>query len=1214
MGVMRVRLRHERLQSLLASSPLSQNHWALKLGLSRGHWSDLVNGRHPFPSAKTRERMLDVFGVAANELFEEVENQSEIRDLDFRMGIATRYTILKEIGQGGMGTVYLATDLRHHRNVALKVVAPEAAGGIGNSAILKEIALVSRLHHPNILPLYDSGETAGQPWFVMPWVEGGSLRDLFARKRRLAIHEALPIIRGIADALAHAHDHGVLHCDVKPANVLLYHEHPFVMDFGIARRVHREADEWASVRRGLDFSAGTPAYVSPEQASGERTLDGRSDLYSLGCVAFEMLAGHPPFEGDTTRRVVSRRFLEPPPSLTSHAPGISEAIADVVQRAMSRRRDHRQPSLRHFVAEVGRAVGGITGFRASVPTKIARITNRFFSTRGKTDSMMHDIRFATRSIRREPLFAAFVVMTLALGVGANVAMFGITERLLLRRPAHIVEPQRLVRFYQRYRTAPSGEQTSKWLSFTLYENLRTEMQSVDGIAAVRVLEAPIGEGRDTRMLSTAWVSANFFPVLGVHPKQGRFFTEDENQGDADDDVAVISEGIWHAVFGSDSTVIGRSVEVEGIPYTIVGIAPRGFTGVEVGRIDVWVPLHTIGMCRGSVRLGCTTVNWNLIGRLKSGTARARAGEEATAVHRRTYDGSRRELAEARMIAAPIWYNDVGEEPGEATVARWLVGVSVVVLVIACANVINLLLARAMRRRREMAVRLALGAGRGRLIRLLLAEAVVLATVAGVASLAVAWLTGRFVRRVLLPNVEWVDGTIDVRMLVITGALALSAGVIVGLVPALQSSGRGMAGALKIGTGAGGGHRSRLRALLTIAQAALSVVLLVGAGLFVRSLWKLEAIDLGLEPDRVVTATMQVDEQATAPIGNASSPAMAAIRRERPIYDRALDAVRKLEGVEAASLTVGLPFVSNFSVSLGVPGFDSLPRSSSGSGGRGPFISAVTRDYFTVIGTPILRGHGFTDADREGSEPVTIVSASMAQALWADRDPIGQCLVIGDHGPPCSRVVGVAADVHRNGFREDRSWQYYVPFGQERELGIGGTILIIRPRGNPERIWAALRRELQDVDPSVGYVDLNTLESALEPEIRPWRLGASVFALCGVLALLVAAVGLYSVMSYLVARRTHEIGVRVALGATGRAIAGLILRTGSALAGGGVVIGLTVSVVAGRFLEPLLFETSPRDIVVLAVAAGTILAVALLAGVLPARRATRVNPVTALRAE
>jgi serine/threonine-protein kinase len=326
----------------MARSNLSQNHWAMKLGLSRGHWSDIVNGKHPYPSVKTRERILEVFKVDLAELFE--TEAGGWSDHHFQAAISDRYLIDRELGHGGMGTVYVARDVKLGRLVALKVVSPEAVSGIGIKQFLKEIRYSARLDHHHILPLHDAGEAGGYPYYVMPYVRGGSLRDLLNRKQRLAVAEATTIVGGVAAALSYAHENHVLHCDVKPANVLLSGEHAFVADFGISRAIHAEAFEWGKPT-ALDTSAGTPAYVSPEQAGGESDLDARSDVYSLACMTFEVLAGRAPFSGNNTMAVVAQRFTAEVPDLKRLAPDVPARVADTVKRGMSLDLERRPQSV-----------------------------------------------------------------------------------------------------------------------------------------------------------------------------------------------------------------------------------------------------------------------------------------------------------------------------------------------------------------------------------------------------------------------------------------------------------------------------------------------------------------------------------------------------------------------------------------------------------------------------------------------------------------------------------------------------------------------------------------------------------------------------------------------------------------------------------------------------------------------------------------------------
>ena len=441
---MRVRLSQQRLLAFLALSRLSQNHWALKLGLSRGHWSEIVNGKHPYPSPKTRERMLEVLGLPFEELFEIEAGIPSWADIDFRRAIADRYLIDSELGQGGMGAVYLARDVRHGRTVAVKVISSEAVSGIGITQFLREIATVAQLQHPHILPLFDSGAVAGHPFYVMPYVRGGSLRARLQSAIRLPVDEAVKLTAGMAAGLQHAHEARILHCDVKPENILLDGSHVYVMDFGVARKLHTEFLPW-SQRRELDLSAGTPAYVSPEQASGEKELDTRTDVYSLACVLYEMLAGRAPFEGTTTQAVVARRFIEPPPPLREFAPEIPSLLERAVERGMELEPRRRPATTAEFSTAVSTAAQPASGALARLSIAITRGVSRLRrSRRGLTirfgsvgmESVWQDFRHALRALRQNPAFATVVALTLALGIGANTAIFSVVCGVLLKPLPH----------------------------------------------------------------------------------------------------------------------------------------------------------------------------------------------------------------------------------------------------------------------------------------------------------------------------------------------------------------------------------------------------------------------------------------------------------------------------------------------------------------------------------------------------------------------------------------------------------------------------------------------------------------------------------------------------------------------------------------------------------------------------------------------------------
>ncbi len=817
-----------------------------------------------------------------------------------------------------------------------------------------------------------------------------------------------------------------------------------------------------------------------------------------------------------------------------------------------------------------------------------------------------DLVHGVRALRREPGFTAFVIATLALGIGANAAMFGIVDRLLVSGPSHVRDAASVRRLQVELKPAGMDVERSGNFGYVTYDALRNA-RSFSDVAAYSVVPEGIilGVGPGARRIHRGEATASLFPLLGVRPAIGRFFDEKDDDIAAPERVAVLGYGLWQQEFGGRTDIVGKPITLDTREHTIIGVAPKGFTGPDLARVDVWLPESLLGPQ--------TSSNWSrtwystwlaIVVRLKAEVSDAQANAEATTLVRHAYVGEDSAKAQATLAVRPLHFTKNGDESTESRVARWLFAVAAIVLLITCANAANLLLARALRRRREMAVRLSLGAGRWRLIRLSIIETLALSLAGGTAGLVVAYSFGSVMRSRLLPDVEWTSAAIDLKLAGISALIAIVAGLVVGLVPAIQASSLNLTTSLKTGAREGGGRTGRIRTTLTIAQAALSVVLLIGAGLFVRSLQQVRALDLGLQPDRVLTFT--VNRTGLALITDTVERQRERARR-LAYYPMVVEALSRRADVEHVSLTIGLSFASGFGEDIRVPGRDSVPQLKGG----GPYMSAVTADYFKTVGTRIVRGRAFTTADRVGTAPVAIVNQTMAATLWPGEEALGKCFMIGQSST-CTTVVGIAANARQFRLREEPAMAFYIPFGQEQ--GFSGTQLLVRPRGDATRLIGAVRRELSALDPSIVIVNAGILQDKVDPQIRPWRLGATMFSLMGVLALLVAAVGLYSVMSYLVTYRTHEIGVRVALGATSENIMHLIVRGGLSLAIVGVAIGLGLALAAVRFIEPLLFDTSPRDPVVFGAVALTLLSAAALASIAPAARAARVNPMEAMRIE
>jgi predicted permease len=816
------------------------------------------------------------------------------------------------------------------------------------------------------------------------------------------------------------------------------------------------------------------------------------------------------------------------------------------------------------------------------------------------------VRLALRRIGRSPGFAAGVVLTFALGIGANATMYGIVDRMLLRPPAHIADADRVRRIWiEREDRARNTRGVNEVLGYAQFRDLLAA-RSFSGIAAYSGQELTVGRGEDATRLRGGLVTGKYFSVLGVRPELGRLLGESDDRVEAPR-VAVLGREAWLRHYGGRPETIGSTIDFGEGPYTVVGVAPAGFTGVELSPVDLWLPLVPAGVDLNGNDEWMEHRGWNwieLIGRLAPGVTPEAAAAEATLLHR-AGESERIEAGNydprASIVAGPVIAGRGPTESPESLVAKWLVGISLIVLLIACANVANLLLARSIQQRREIGIRLALGSSRGRVLAQTITESLLLALLGGAAALAISLVGGAALRRAIFPNISFTGTGMEARTALVVAVLVVIAGVSSALIPALQTSRPELQESLKSGSRSATAPGSRTRSLLTVLQAALSVLLLVGAGLFLRSLHGVRTLDLGLDARGVLLFQ---------PVFSGTSEAV-----ERDFYQRATERLRAIPQVEGASGDVSIPFWSSIATDLRVPGLDSLPSLPSGP----PLLHEVGRDYFDVMRIRTLRGRAFEPGDVEGAPRVAVVNETMARVLWPGKDAIGGCLVIGEDGedaagePPCTTVVGVVEDARRFELEEERGMQYYIPLEQNtREMGPLG--LLIRARGDEGRAIEAVRREMLALDPMVRYANVRPLQDLIDPLARSWRLGAVVLTVFGALALLVAGIGLYSVLAFSVLQRTFELGIRAAIGASRQRLVALVLGQAFRLVGAGIALGLLLAVIAGPRLEPLLFRVSSRDPATLVFVAVALALVALLAGAWPAWRATRVDPSVALRAE
>ena len=805
---------------------------------------------------------------------------------------------------------------------------------------------------------------------------------------------------------------------------------------------------------------------------------------------------------------------------------------------------------------------------------------------------LQDLRYGLRALRQNTGITAIAVLSLGLAIGANTTVFTWMDRFVLQPLPGVAGAAQLVHVNTR---APGGSDWS--VSIPSFKDWRAGTTTID-LAARSFTELGLREGEQTDRVFASGVSDNFFDVLRVRPFLGRYFQRGED--DAQAPVAVLGYTFWQRRFRGDSTIVGRTLVLNGHGLTVIGVAPPRFGGADVGlNWDMYYPVQLRHVLTGGTDPR-TNRGWqflDVVGRLHDGVTfdQAQADLHAVSVRASEAAGSMADRGGA-VIAR---YSD--KEAGQIMkpVFAALLGITGVILLIACANVANLLLVRAAGRRREIAVRLAIGATRGRLVRQLLTESLALGLVAGVAGLLVAYwgrdLLAGFVPPVPAPvNIDF-----RVNAVVLGFALAVSMGtaVLFGLVPALQASSPALVPALKDDIGASPAHRGRLQSALVVTQVALSLVSLVCAGLFARSLQQARHVDVGFTtPEQVLLIDSDL-----SPGGFFAADSLAI-----PVLDRLLTNVRAVPGVVAASVgdRVPLGFGGGGSSSAEVEGYTPQPDENMSID-----EGSVGDDYFRAMGIPIVAGRPIEARDlAPGAPRVIVVNQAFARRFWPGLDPLGRRV---NQGREWSTVIGIAKDEKIRQINERPLSFVFYPYSQDRPRGF---TVHVRSGGDPKALTAALRRAFAATSGDLPFLDVRTMAEHMQASMFAQKLGAFMLAAFGALALVLSSLGIYGVMAYTVSRRTREIGVRVALGAARRDVIGMVVGRAMGIAALGLVIGAAGALAAGQLLQAQLFGVSPRDPLTFVVIALLLAAVAFIASWLPARRAAAVDPLVALRYE
>jgi predicted permease len=818
-------------------------------------------------------------------------------------------------------------------------------------------------------------------------------------------------------------------------------------------------------------------------------------------------------------------------------------------------------------------------------------------------TFIQDLRYGIRMLLKSPGVSIVAVLVLALGIGANTAIFSGVSAFLFR-PLPVPEPDRLVRALE----VTDDRGGSDDLSYPDYVDYRDQNTVFEGVIAESIIQAAISDQKQNDVVWGQIVSANYFDVLRVTPMLGRTFAAEEDKTPGAAAVVVLGHSLWQRRFGSDQNIVGTTVDLNGRAYNVIGVAPPSFKGTKFGlSLDFWAPMMMVEeLDRSPKILSSRNSHWmNVLARLKPGVSRDQAAAEMSAIAQRINQAYPNARTNGTRIILKTeqdgrWGDAAVVMKSAGAIAMAIVGL---ILLIACANVANLLLARAASRRREMGVRLALGASRARLVRQLLTEGLVLSVLGGFLGLLLAnWITALMQAFIPVLPYNLVNDFfgLDARALWFTLGVSLLSGIVFGLAPALNASNPELVPLLKgdANTGESGKRRRiTLRNALVVAQVAMSLVVLVCGGLFIKSFRHAQQMDPGFNPRGVLLVAL--NPQLVGYDGD----------QTRNFYRQIIDRAAALPGVQAASVAGLLP-LGDSSNSNG-PILKEGETLAPGSPGRNIMNNVVSAGHFKTLQIPLIAGRDFDDRDRKGAQRVIIVNERMAQMMWPGENAVGKRVFIGPGSTEASEVIGVAQTGKYRALAESPKAYYYSPMTQRAATGM---TLILRTNVDPGSLAGAIRKEVQSMDSRIPLSSIKTMNEHLTWALWAPNMAATMALAFGVVALVLSAVGLYSVMAYVVSQRTREVGIRMALGAQRRDVLHLITSQGMRLALIGVVIGFALSLALARALSSVLIGVSAYDLTTFVLVPLLLAVVAFVACLIPARRATRVNPLVALRYE